>query len=70
MKIRNRDDWLYERYSEFRKLIKVLLNQIEQGSFATVVGTQANATRLDWFDTMLTLNNLVSTFNLALSPET
>ena len=27
-----RQDWLYERYNEFRKLTKVLLNQVLQGS--------------------------------------
>eukprot|EP00354_Favella_ehrenbergii_P005857 CAMPEP_0170473760 /NCGR_PEP_ID=MMETSP0123-20130129/15616_1 /TAXON_ID=182087 /ORGANISM="Favella ehrenbergii, Strain Fehren 1" /LENGTH=235 /DNA_ID=CAMNT_0010743003 /DNA_START=719 /DNA_END=1422 /DNA_ORIENTATION=- len=61
--ISGRQDWLYERYSELRKLAKVLLSQVLKGTISTRTPTSA---QLNWFDTILTLNNLVTNFNLAI----
>ena len=55
LEISGRHEWLYERYSEFRKMTKVLLKQVLRGDNGGI----------DWFDTILTLGNLVGNFNLA-----
>ena len=56
--IYGRHEWLYERYSEFRKMTKVLLKQVLRGDSGGI----------DWFDTILTLSNLVGNFNLSIEP--
>ena len=53
-----RHEWLYERYSEFRKMTKILLKQVLRGDNGGI----------DWFDTILTLSNLVGNFNLSVEP--
>lgn len=64
-----RTEWLLERYSEFRKLTKVLLTQVLQSSLAPASAAMSSRDgQIDWFDTILTLNNLVVNFNLALAP--
>lgn len=65
-----RTEWLLERYSEFRKLTKVLLAQVLQSSLAPASASLSDRSgKIDWFDTILTLNNLVVNFNLALAPN-
>ena len=56
--IYGRHEWLYERYSEFRKMTKILLKQVLRGDSGGI----------DWFDTILTLSNLVGNFNLSIEP--
>ena len=64
MKVKERESWLYERYSEFRKLVKVLIQQInKKNSDADVI--QSNKDGLNWFDSILSLESMVKSFNLS-----
>lgn len=56
--IEGRNEWLYDRYSEFRKMTKILLKQV----------LRSDCGGLDWFDAILTLSNLVGNFNLSIEP--
>ena len=58
MGILGRQEWLYERYSEFRKMTKILLKQVLRGDNGGI----------DWFDAILTLSTLVNNFNLSIEP--
>lgn len=55
LQICHREDWLYERYSEIRKLVKLIFKRDGAvGSLET------------WFDEIITLDQLVNNFNLTL----
>ena len=53
-RVEKREEWLYERYSELRKLVKIIVGHSDEGG------------HLNWLDTMFTLDSLVSNFNLSL----
>ena len=67
LEIKQRQDWLHERYAEFRKMTKILLAKVLQDTQGA--GRRSSA-KLDWFDTILTLNNLIVNFNLSLTGHT
>ena len=64
MKVKDRESWLYERYSEFRKLVKVLTQQINKKNSESDT-VQSNKEGLNWFDSILSLESMVKSFNLS-----
>ena len=55
LEIDDRDEWLYERYTELRKLVKIIVSQAKCCS-------QDNT---NWADTLLMLDSQVKNFNLS-----
>ena len=64
LSILNRKQWLYERYTEFRKIVKILISQVQKLDETSCNGT-GELEKMSWFDCVVSLVNMTQSFNLS-----